>query len=129
MKFSRIVTALAAGSVFSFTHLSVAQAEQLKVVSSFTIIGDMVENVGGDHVTVSNLAGHNVDLHHFEPKPSDVKKLTEAEGVKLLFINGLELEPWVEQIKESSGFKGKTIVVSEGIKPLEFDDIHDHDDH
>lgn len=129
MKLSRIVTALTVGSVFSFAHLAAAQAEQLRVVSSFTIIGDMVENVGGDYVVVSNLAGHDVDLHHFEPKPSDVKKLTEAEGAKLLFINGLGLEPWVERIKDSSGFKGETIVVTEGIKPIRFDDIHDdHDD-
>lgn len=127
MKISRIVTALAAGTALSFTSLNAAQAEQLKVVSSFTIIGDMVQNVGGAHVQVINLAGHNVDLHHFEPKPSDVKKLTESEGVKLLFINGLELEPWVERIRASSGFKGKTVVLTEGVKAIKFEDIHDHD--
>ena len=127
MKISRIVTALAAGTALSFTSLNAAQAEQLKVVSSFTIIGDMVQNVGGAHVQVVNLAGHNVDLHHFEPKPSDVKKLTESEGVKLLFINGLEFEPWVERIRASSGFKGKTVVLTEGVKAIKFEDIHDHD--
>lgn len=129
MKLSRILTVLAAASVASFGHWSVAQAEQLKVVSSFSIIGDLVKNVGGEHVVVSNLAGHDVDLHHFEPKPSDVKKLTPAEGAKLLFINGLELEPWAERLKQSSGFKGETVVVSEGIKPLKFDDIHHDHDH
>ena len=129
MKLSRILTVLAAASVASFGHWSVAQAEQLKVVSSFSIIGDLVKNVGGEHVVVSNLAGHDVDLHHFEPKPSDVKKLTPAEGAKLLFINGLELEPWAERLKQSSGFKGETVVVSEGIKPLKFDDIHHDHEH
>ena len=135
MKLTRIVTALAASSVFSFTSISMAQAEQLKVLSSFTIIGDMVQNVGGEHVAVSNLAGHGVDLHHFEPKPSNIKKFTDDSEVKLLFINGLELEPWIESIKDSSGFKGETIVVSEGVKAIKFADIHgndhedEHDDH
>ncbi|CAM5183510.1 zinc ABC transporter substrate-binding protein [Oligella ureolytica] len=51
-----------------------AQAEQLKVLSSFTIIGDMVKNVGGEHVVVDNLVSYDVDLHSFEPRASDIKK-------------------------------------------------------
>lgn len=127
MKLSRLVKAVAISSILSFASVSMAQAEQLKVVSSFTIIGDMVKNVGGEHVVVDNLAGYDVDLHHFEPRASDIKKLTNDSGVKLLFINGLELEPWVERIKESSGYEGETIVVSEGVKAIKFADIHDHD--
>ena len=125
MKVSHLVRAVAATSILSFTSLSVAQAEELKVVSSFTIIGDLVKNVGGEHISVTNLAGHGVDLHHFEPKPSDLKKLTGE--TQLLFINGLELEPWVERLKESAGFSGETVVVSEGIKAIKFDDIHEYD--
>ena len=129
MKFSRLLTAVAASSVLSFASISIAQAESLKVLSSFTIIGDMVKNVGGEHVEVENLAGYDVDLHSFEPRASDIKKLTSDVGAKLLFINGLELEPWVERMISSSSYEGQTIVLSEGIKAIKFADIHEDDHH
>lgn len=129
MKLSRLVTAVAASSVLSFASITMAQAEQLKVLSSFTIIGDMVKNVGGEHVVVDNLVSYDVDLHSFEPRASDIKKLSNDNGVKLLFINGLELEPWVERMKSAAGYEGRTIVASEGVKAIKFADIHDHAHH
>ena len=129
MKLSRLLTAAIAGSVLSFASISMVQAESLKVLSSFTIIGDMVKNVGGEHVVVDNLAGYDVNLHSFEPRASDIKKLTSDSGAKLLFINGLALEPWVERMTSSSEFEGQTIVVSEGIKAIKFVDIHDGEHH
>lgn len=120
--------------MMSFSSVSLAQSDvkKLKVVSSFTIIADMVKNVGGDQVIIDTLAGHDVDLHHFEPRPGDLKKLTSDGDAALLFINGLELEPWVESMQVSSGYRGKTVVVSQGVKTIQLDDIHQqhsHDDH
>ena len=133
MTLSRLISAVAITSMLSFASISATQAEPLKVVSSFTIIGDMVKNVGGEHVVVDNLVGYDVDLHNFEPRARDIKKLTMDSGVKLLFINGMALEPWIERMQNSSGYKGQTIVVSEGVEAIKFADIHDnehdHDDH
>lgn len=63
--------------------------EKLKVVSSFTIITDMVHQIGGDHVEVHNLVPTGTDPHEYEPLPEDIKKATDAD---VLFINGMNLE-------------------------------------
>src|SRR5690625_1609789 len=61
----------------------------LKVVSSFTIITDIAENIGGDYVDVHNLVPTGTDPHEYEPLPEDIKKATDAD---ILFYNGLNLE-------------------------------------
>lgn len=89
-----------------------AQAETLKVVASFTVLADVVSNVGGDHVSVSSLVGPNGDPHEFEPSPTDAKKLKAAD---IAFVSGEGLEGWMDRLITASGYKGKPITVSEGI--------------
>jgi len=106
-----------------------AEAQQpLRVVSSFSILGDLVKNVGGEHVNVSTIVGPDGDAHVYEPKPSDAKTLASAQ---LLFINGLEFEGWLARLVEASGFKGTQVVATRGITPIAFieaeDEDHDHD--
>ncbi|WP_028357224.1 metal ABC transporter solute-binding protein, Zn/Mn family [Brackiella oedipodis] len=106
-----------------------AHADPLKVVGSFTIISDLVKNVGGDHVKVETVVGPDVDLHHFELKPSTMKIL-QGKGddeVKLFFVNGLELEPWATKLKEAADFKGQTVVVSEGVQTIANTHEHEHE--
>ena len=66
-----------------------ANGDKLQVVSSFTIITDMVREVGGDKVEVHNLVPTGTDPHEYEPLPEDIKKATDAD---ILFYNGMNLE-------------------------------------
>jgi zinc/manganese transport system substrate-binding protein len=117
---------------------SAGAADKVKAVASFSILGEMVRQVGGDRVEVVTLVAPDADAHVFSPTPADAKTLA---GAQLFFVNGLGFEGWMERLEKSSGFKGKTVVVSTGVKPLtmeeeghhhhgdEAKDEHDHDDH
>lgn len=94
-----------------------AANDKLNVVTSFSILADMVANVGGEHIDVVSIVGRNADSHGFEPTPKDARKLA---GADLLFINGLEFEAWLPRLLEAAGFKGKQIVLSRGVTPLAF---------
>lgn len=89
-----------------------ASAETLKVVASFTVLADVVRQVGGDHVKVTSLVGPNGDPHEFEPSPADAKALNAA---KVTFVSGEGLEGWMDRLITASGYKGKPVTVSEGI--------------
>ena len=89
-------------------------ADKLKAVASFSILGDMVKQVGGDRVDVVTLVGPDGDAHVYEPTPADAKNLASSQ---LLFVNGLGFEGWMDRLEKSSGFNGKTIVASTGVKP------------
>ena len=88
---------------------------RLKVVASFSILGDFVKNVGGDRVEVSTLVGSNGDVHVYTPAPADAKKIADA---KLVVINGLGLEGWLPRLVQSSGSKAVIVTASDGIVPL-----------
>ena len=98
---------------------SMASAAPLKAVASITIIADMVHEVGGDLVEVQSIVGPNGDAHSYEAKPQDSKTLNEAQ---IVFINGLGLDPWIEKLTTSSGFKGPLVVVTNGIRTHQFDE-------
>jgi zinc/manganese transport system substrate-binding protein len=88
-----------------------------KIVATFTIIGDLVEAVGGDAVTVTTLVGPDADAHVFEPKPSDLGAVAQAD---LIVSNGLGMEPWLERLIEAANYQGKVLVASQGVTPLPF---------
>jgi zinc/manganese transport system substrate-binding protein len=90
-----------------------AAAKQLHVVASFSVLADVVQQVGGDHTVVKSLVPPNGDPHQFEPSPDDARNLKDAD---LTFISGEGLEGWFEKLVQASGYKGKPIVVSAGIK-------------
>ena len=89
-------------------------ADKVKAVASFSILGDMVKQVGGERVEVATLVPPDSDAHVFDPTPADAKTLASSQ---LFFVNGLGFEGWMERLEKSSGFKGKTIVASQGVKP------------
>ncbi len=89
-------------------------ADKVKAVASFSILGDMVRQVGGDRVEVVILVGPDGDAHVFSPTPAGAKMLAKAD---VFFVNGLGFEGWMERLEKSSGFKGKTVVASTGVKP------------
>src|SRR5579872_2058952 len=88
---------------------------RLKVVASFSIIGDFVRNVGGDRVELTTLVGSDGDVHVYSPTPKDAAKVADA---KLLVINGFGLEGWLPRLLEASGSKASIIVATSRITPL-----------
>ena len=88
-------------------------ADKVKAVASFSILGDMVKQVGGDRIELVTLVGPDGDAHVFEPTPADAKTLANAQ---ILFVNGLGFEGWMDRLEKSSGFKGTTVVASNGVK-------------
>lgn len=96
---------------------SVARADpKLDVVATFSILGDFVKNVGGERVAVSTLVGANGNTHIYTPSPADARKLAEA---KVIFVNGLGLEGWLDRLIQASGTKAPVIIATAGIKPRE----------
>lgn len=113
-----------------------ALADQpLKVVASFSILGDIVANVGGDKIALTTLVGPNGDAHVFQPSPADARAVA---GADVVIVNGLGFEGWIERLTEASGYQGPVIVASQGITPREMAEEeegheehagHDHDHH
>ncbi len=98
-------------------------AEPIPVVATFSILGDMVERIGGDHVAVTTLVGPNGDAHVYQPTPQAARAVSEAE---MLVVNGLQFEGWLDRLIEASEFDGRRVVATAGIEPIAFDGAHDH---
>jgi zinc/manganese transport system substrate-binding protein len=88
---------------------------RLKVVTSFSILGDFVKNVGGDRVEVTTLVGPDSDVHVYSPTPADVRKIADA---KLLVVNGFGLEGWLPRLIQAAGGKAAIVTATDGIAPL-----------
>ena len=88
-------------------------ADKLRLVASFSILGDMVSRIAGDHAEVLTLVGPDGDAHTFEPSPADAKEVSSA---KVVFVNGLGLDKWIESLAHSAAYQGPVITVSSGIK-------------
>jgi len=95
------------------TRLASAAAP-VPVVASFSILGDLVQVVGGDRVKVTTLAGRNADAHEFTPSPADARAVLQA---RLFVVNGLNFEPWAQKLARSANYKGDTVVASNGVPP------------
>lgn len=109
---------LIAAALFAWLAPAPAQEkaqEKVKVLASFSILADLVREVGGDRVDVSTLAGPNTDLHGFQPTPVHAKAVAVAQ---LVVINGLGLEGWADRLVKSANYKGARLVATKGVKAL-----------
>ena len=95
--------------------LPAAAQSRLPVVASFSIIADLVRQVGGERVEVTSLVGANADMHTFQPTPAHSRQLA---GAKLVVINGLGLEDWADRLVKASGYGSARVVASKGVKAL-----------
>lgn len=95
--------------------LAALQAEaKFKVVTTFTVIQDIAQNVAGDAATVESITKPGAEIHEYEPTPKDIVK---AQSADLILWNGLNLERWFERFFQN--IKNKpAVVVTEGITPL-----------
>lgn len=98
----------------------------LKAVASFSILGDFVEEVGGDRVEVTTLVGPDGDAHVYQPTPNDARALAAAD---IIFVNGLRFEGWMDRLTEASGAKAPIIVASEGVAPRAFTEAEEEHEH
>jgi zinc/manganese transport system substrate-binding protein len=108
-------------SVLSLT--AATAAEPLKVVASFSIIGDLAKNVGGDRVEITTLVGPNGDAHVYEPRPADAAALSSAA---IVLVNGAQFEGFLPRLVEASGSKAPVVEVSKGIELLKSEEEHHH---
>lgn len=122
--FSLLILAACGGNDSSDQNQSSIESEKsgekLQVVSSFTIITDMVREVGGEKVEVHNLVPTGTDPHEYEPLPEDIKKATDAD---ILFYNGMNLEGgkdgWFSKLIDSVGQdESKVFSLTERIEPM-----------
>ncbi len=99
-------------TVLVFAYAPTASAKTLRVVASFTVLADVVQQVGGSHVQVTSLVPPNGDPHQFEPSPQDAENLKNAD---VTFISGEGLERWFERLVKASGYQGTPVVASTDI--------------
>jgi zinc/manganese transport system substrate-binding protein len=100
------------------------QDAKLPVVATFSILGDLVSNVGGDRVSVKTIVGPDADAHVYSPAPADAKMLADA---RVIVTNGLGFEGWLTRLIKSANSKAPTIVASRDIKPRMMAGDHAHD--
>lgn len=116
---------LALGLV-SAMSLSANAAEPIPVVASFSILGDVVKQVGADRVSVQTIVGADQDSHVYAVTPNDIKKVTKA---KLVVVNGLGLEGWMPRMIDAAAYKGEVLVASNGIQVRKAEDQEEEAHH
>ena len=89
-------------------------AAPIKVVASFSILADMVREIGGDEVSVTALVPPDGDAHTYEPRPSD---LLAIQAAKLVVTNGLGLDAWMDRLIRGAGGSAARVVVSAEVTP------------
>ena len=80
---------------------------KLQVVTTTTVLADIVANVGGDLVSATSLVPKNADVHTFEPRPFDVRTVASA---KLLVMNGLGLDDWLTKMVGNAAAEGTPLL-------------------
>src|ERR1700758_1765108 len=93
-----------------------ATTSPVRVLVSFSVLEDIVREIGGSAVAVSSLIGPDSDAHVFEPSPDQARLLARAQ---LFIVNGLGLEGWETRLVQSAEYRGPVVVASDGITPIE----------
>jgi zinc/manganese transport system substrate-binding protein len=118
----RTAFALAAVGALLLPRVTAAD-EKVKVVATFSVIGDMVTNVAGDMIDLVTIVGPDGDCEEYEPTAADVPKMANA---RILFMNGLndDFEPWLDNLMKQAKFAGTKVIVTRGIKAISAEDEH-----
>ena len=104
-----------------------AAAESLKVVASFSIIGDFAKNVAGDRITLTTLVGPDGDAHVYEPRPADAVAMA---GADVVLVNGLHFEGFLQRLVKASATEAVVVELTKGVETLETTgEEHGHEGH
>jgi len=97
--------------------------DRIPVVATFSVIGDMLANVGGDRIDIKTIVGPGGDCELYQPTAADGATVASARAV---FINDLneEFEPWLEPLLKQALFKGTKVVVTRGVRTLTAEEEH-----
>lgn len=115
---------IALTSVSMLMAAGTVQADGLKVVASFSIIGDMAKQVGGERISLATLVGSDADAHVYEPRPQDAAAVAEADVV---LVNGLGFEGFIERLTKASAPKRPPVELTKGVETIKAgEDAHDH---
>ncbi len=102
---------------------TLAAADKPTVVATFSVLGDMVANVAGDHVQLATIVGPDGDTELYQPTLADSRTVA---GARIVFMNDLndEFEPWLEPLLKQAGFTGIKVVASRGAKTITGEEEH-----
>ncbi|HEY4890348.1 MAG TPA: zinc ABC transporter substrate-binding protein [Reyranella sp.] len=98
-------------------------ADRVTVVATFSVIGDMMAQVGGNHLDIKTIVGPGGDCELYQPTPADVATVAAARAIFLNDIND-EFEPWLEPLLKQAAFNGAKVVVSRGVHTLSAEEEH-----
>ena len=96
-------------------NVAADEGQHIRIVTSFSILEDLVTELGGSRADIINLVGRNSDAHIYQPKPSDAVAITDAD---LVIMNGLGFEGWITRLMENNGYSNKRLIASQGVKTL-----------
>lgn len=120
----RLIALASALTVITLTSTAAISAQPLKVVASFSIIGDFAKNVGGDRIELTTLVGPDGDAHVYEPSPADAVTMSKADVV---LVNGLQYEGFLQRLVDASATKASIVELTNGIDPLDMAVGHEHE--
>ncbi len=112
--YPRFLAMTSMASLLATTVFAQDAPKQFKVVTTFTILQDMAQNVAGDQAVVVSITKPGAEIHGYEPTPQDIVRASDAD---LILYNGLNLERWFEQFIGNLGDMPSAIL-TEGINPI-----------
>jgi len=118
MTLMKSVFACVTATSIALSALPAAAQDNLKIVASFSILGDMVEQVVGDLASVTTIVGPDADAHVYQPSVADAKSVAQAD---IIFVNGLGFETWSDTLIAESGTTADVHVATTGITPVKVD--------
>ncbi len=106
------LAALAGAALLALASTQPAQAQALRVVATFSIIGDLARHVGGDRIALTTLVGPDSDAHTYEPRPADLKAIGTAD---VILANGLNMEGFLPGLVQAGSAKAPVAALSDGV--------------
>ena len=112
------IATLVGATVISCISGACFAEDRLKIVASFSILGDMVQQVVGEHADVTTIVGPDADAHVYQPSVADARAVADAD---VIFVNGLGFETWSETLIAESGTDASVHVATQGVKIVKVD--------
>lgn len=114
MVFHRIYRILFLIGILTCTPLN-AQQQPIRILASFSILADWIQEIGGRYVSIESIVGPDTDPHVFSPTPYNVRQIQKAD---IIFFNGLGLEGWWPRLLKASKFKGPVVIMTQKLEHI-----------